>query len=75
MQLVLWSLRYMSVRKSGAVNVNFTKLEWLWAQFRRQLIYRAIIIGPAFAGCRLSWHSAGQLRSEVVDLRARGLGS
>jgi uncharacterized membrane protein len=45
MQLVLWSLRYMSVRKSGAVNVNFTKLEWLWAQFRRQLIYRAIIIG------------------------------
>ena len=23
----------------------FTKLEWLWAQFRRQLIYRAIIIG------------------------------
>jgi uncharacterized membrane protein len=25
--------------------VYFTKLEWLWAQFRRQLIYRAIIIG------------------------------
>ena len=25
--------------------MNFTRLQWLWAQFRRQLIYRAIIIG------------------------------
>ncbi len=25
--------------------MNFTRLEWLWAKVRRQLIYRAIIIG------------------------------
>jgi uncharacterized membrane protein len=56
--------------------MNFTRLQWLWAQFRRQLIYRAIIIGvlsivAALAGLLLDGYVpeawAIKLGSSAVD--------
>ena len=49
--------------------MNFTKFQWLWAQVRRQLIYRAVIIGLLAVAAALLGLLTDQYVPQQVALR------